>query len=137
VFSVDAGAGGDRVLLGARPVQTGNGEQHGPRRADQGLARAGERLGEHLHGRQVGGRRAHVVAGTHGVLLEGEMDDPVRGGSGFPETVEVVQVAPVHAGAEGCQRGGRHLGSGQADDLVSGLKQFGDDGRADMAGWRR
>src|ERR1035438_1547814 len=39
----------------------------------------------------------------------------------------------AHLGAHGLDGGGRGVGSGQAGDLVSGLDQFGDDGRADVA----
>jgi hypothetical protein len=41
-----------------------------------GLARAGERICERLHGGQVGGDRACKVPGAHGVVLEGSPSEP-------------------------------------------------------------
>jgi hypothetical protein len=126
--------GGQRVVLGAGAPRRGRHEHPGPRGADEGLAGAGERLAERPHGRQVTIDGAGVVPGPHGVVLEREMDDPVGGGGGFAQAVQIVEITESGLGAEGFQGGGCRLGAGQTDDLVAGGEKFGDDGRADVAG---
>ncbi len=62
------------------------------------------------------------------------MDDAVGVRGRLGEPVEIVEVTAVHRGAArgNGRRGG--VGPREADDVVSGGEQFGDDGRADMAG---
>ena len=66
-------------------------------------------------------------------MLEGQVDDAVgRRGAGA-QAVEVVEAAAVHLGARGGDRLGRGVGAGEADDLVAGIDELGDDGGADPA----
>jgi hypothetical protein len=69
------GRGGRRPGCGRRA----SGWRH---RRGSGPARAGERIRERVHAGQVGGDRARIVPGVHGVVREGEMDDPVGGRTG-------------------------------------------------------
>jgi hypothetical protein len=66
-------------------------------------------------------------------VVEGEVDDRVRGGRGLAQAVEVTGVAEADFGAEGLHGCGSSLGPGKARDLVPGLEKFGDDGRGDVA----
>jgi hypothetical protein len=66
-------------------------------------------------------------------VVEGEMDDPVGVGGGPAQVVEVGEVTAVRLGPQHLDRGGRRLGAGEADDLVSACDQFGNDGRPDVA----
>ena len=98
-----------------------------------GLVGADEGLADRLGGRHIGGDRAHEVARAHRLVLEGEVDHAVGLSGGGPQTVEVVEIAAAHLGAErgdglsGCIR------AGQADDLVAVVEKFGDDGGGDVA----
>src|SRR5215469_17089784 len=67
-------------------------------------------------------------------MLEGQVDDSIGGRGGLPEAVKVVKAAPAHVGAGRRQRGGGLIRAGQADDLMSSVEQFGDEGRADVPG---
>ena len=66
-------------------------------------------------------------------MLEGEVDDPVGRGGGGAQALEVVEAAAVDLGAGGGDRLGRGVGAGEADDLVAGIDELGDDGGADPA----
>src|SRR5204863_5153907 len=68
------------------------------------------------------------------LVLEGQVDDAIGRGGCPPQAVEVVQIAALHLGAGGGQCGGGAVGTGQADDLMPGREQFGDDGGTDVSG---
>src|SRR5690606_21450623 len=78
--------------------------------------------------------RAVEVAGEHGVVLEGQVDDAVGRSGGCGEAAEIVEVASVRLGAGSRQSGGGLVRAGQADDLVSRCEEFGDEGGADVSG---
>ena len=61
------------------------------------------------------------------------MDHAVGLSGGGPQTVEVVEIAAAHLGAERGDGLGGCIGAGQADDLVAIAQKFGDDGGGDMA----
>ena len=67
-------------------------------------------------------------------MVEREMDDAVGVGGRHGDPVEVIKVTPVRRRSErGHGRRGR-VRSGETDDIVSGSAEFGNDGRAEMAG---
>ncbi|GAA0273883.1 hypothetical protein GCM10009527_082930 [Actinomadura nitritigenes] len=66
--------------------------------------------------------------------VEGQVDDTVGRGGGRGEALQIVEVASVHLGTGGRQRGGGLVRAGQADDLVSRVEKFGNDGGADVPG---
>ncbi len=66
-------------------------------------------------------------------MLEGQVDDAVGLGGGGRQTVEVVEIAAAHLGAERRHGLGGGLRAGQADDLVAVVEQLGDDGGGDVA----
>ena len=67
-------------------------------------------------------------------MLEGQVDDPIRGRRGGRQTVQVVEVA-ANDGRAGCRdRGGRSVGASQAGDLVSAVEQLGDNRGTDVTG---
>ena len=79
---------------------------------------------------QVGARlRRHARE----VVVVAEVDDAVGGRGAGAQAVEVVEVAAAHLGAERGDRRGGGVGAGEADDLVAGGEQLGDDGGADPA----
>ena len=81
--------------------------------------------------RRTGG--AGEVPGEHGFVVEREVDDRIGFGRGLAQPVWIGEVAPTHLGPQGLDGGGRGVGPGEAGDFMSGLNQFGDDGRADVA----
>jgi hypothetical protein len=83
---------------------------------------------------EVRGDRGGPVPGAHPLVVEREMDDAVGVRGALGEPVEVIEVASVDRRAErGHGRRGR-VGSREADDVVSGGDELGDDGRTEMAG---
>ena len=62
------------------------------------------------------------------------MDDRVGVGRPGPKAVQVGQVPAQHLGPEGGHGGGRRVGPGQPQDLVTRADELGDDGRSDPAG---
>ena len=78
--------------------------------------------------------RAREVARAHRLVLEGQVDDAVGLGGCLAQAVEVVQVAAADLGAGRRERGRRAVGTGQADDLMPGPQQLGDDRGADVSG---
>jgi hypothetical protein len=100
----------------------------------QGLAGSGEGVAERVDGRPVHrGGGGHAAGGEVGVAVA-EVDHAVGVGRRGPQAVEVVQVAAAGLGAESGHLGGGRVRAGQADDLVAGLDELGDGGRADPAG---
>jgi hypothetical protein len=73
------------------------------------------------------------VAAEGHLVLEGQVDDPVRAGGRLGEAVGIVEVSPLDDGAGGFEALRGRLGAGQADHLVAGGDELGDDGRADPA----
>ena len=67
------------------------------------------------------------------LVLERQVDHPVGVGGRLGQAVGVVDVAALNDGAGRFQPLRRGLGAGQADHLVAGTEQLGDDGRADPA----
>jgi hypothetical protein len=67
-------------------------------------------------------------------VLEGEVDDAVRGLRGLAQPVEIIEVAAVDVGAGGRERLGGGVRTRQSYDLVSGLQQLGHDRGADVPG---
>ena len=61
------------------------------------------------------------------------MDHAVGLGGGGLQTVEVVEIAAAHLGAEGGDGFCGGIGAGQADDLVAVVEKLGDDGGGDVA----
>ena len=57
---------------------------------------------------------------------------PLVSGAG-PQTVQVIEIAAAHLGAERSDGLSGCIGAGQADDLVAVAQKFGDDGRGDVA----
>lgn len=68
------------------------------------------------------------------VVLEGEMDDPVRRRGRRGQAVEVVEAAAVGGDALRREGGGRVVGAGEADDVVAVGEELVGDGRPDLAG---
>jgi hypothetical protein len=65
---------------------------------------------------------------------ERQVDHPVALGRPLAEAVEVLERAAVDLGPRRLERVGRRLGAGEADDVMAGVGQFGDDGGADPTG---
>jgi hypothetical protein len=86
-----------------------------------------------LDRRKVGSKRALEVTGVHLFVLERQMDDAIRGRNGFSKTVEIIERAPMHVGAQCLDCVRRAVRSGQTHDLVAGFDQFGDNGGSKMA----
>jgi hypothetical protein len=61
------------------------------------------------------------------------VDHAVGLGGGGLQTVEVVEVAAAHLGAERGDDLSGGIRTGQADDLVAVVEQLGDDGGGDVA----
>src|SRR6202021_1589779 len=108
-------------------------EQPGPGRDDQRPARSGQRLAERLDGEPVGRARGREV-GALGEVVEGEVDDAVRGVRPAAQAGGVRQGPAVHSGPGRGQRRGGRRGPGQPGDLVSRVEQLADDGRPDEPG---
>ena len=64
----------------------------------------------------------------------GEVDDRVGADGPGPQGVQVVQIAAEHLGPQGGDGGGRRVGPGEPEDLVTSADELGDDGRSDPAG---
>ena len=62
------------------------------------------------------------------------MNDRVGVGRPGPQPVQVRQIPAMHLGPEGGDGGGRGVGPGQPQDLVTRADELGDDGRSDPAG---
>ena len=116
-----------QVLLGGDPagreVEGARGDHQRPVGAHQGRADRVDRRQVRLRGRRHAGE----------VMVVAEVDHPVGLGRPGPQAVEVVQFAAVYLGAERGDGGGGALRSREAEDLVAGVEQFGDDGGADPA----
>ena len=109
-------------------------EPEGARRDDERSIGVREGVGEDLDGLAVGLGGGEKVTGKGEFVLEGEVDHTVgltRGGS---QRLEVVERAASNVHAGRLQRGGRLVGSGETDHVVTGVAQFRDYGRADPAG---
>ena len=77
---------------------------------------------------------AGEVTGAHRVVLVREMDDAVGGRGGLLEARDVVEIPATDLGAGRLERRRRAIRTRQADDLVAGGEQFGDDGGANVSG---
>ncbi|MFD0508638.1 hypothetical protein ACFQ0G_49190 [Streptomyces chiangmaiensis] len=88
VLGVDPRPRVDHERFGGGVFQPREGEQHGSRRGHQRLAGASERVSDRLDGAQIRCDRAVEVAGEHGVVLEGQVDDAVGRGGGRSEAVD-------------------------------------------------
>jgi hypothetical protein len=102
-------------------------------RDDERPARRRERLPEHVEGAPVGGCRRREVPREGHVVLEGEVDDAVRTGSGGTEDLEIVERAADHLGPGLRDRCGGRVRTSEADDLVPGLEELRDHRRTDPA----
>jgi hypothetical protein len=67
-------------------------------------------------------------------VVVAEVDHAVAGRGGGPQAFEVVQIAALDVGAERGDLGRGGVRAGQAEHLVAGGEQFGDDGGRDPAG---
>jgi hypothetical protein len=67
------------------------------------------------------------------IMVEGGVDDGVCLRRSGAKAVRILQRAPVHLCAGRHQRSGAGVGSGQADHLMPGIEQFGQNMRADKA----
>ena len=126
----DFGTGYEPIVFlghatGGQP-EDARGEHQGPVGAGQGRAHG-------LHGPPVGGRGGGEVTAKGHLVLERQMDHPVGAVGGLGQPVRVVDVAPLDFGARGLQALRRRLGAGQADHVMAGIEQLGDNGRADPA----
>jgi hypothetical protein len=124
----------DRVGFGPGALHSAEHQHQRARVTDERLAGPGERVTHRLLGAQVGFDRSGDVSRLHLLVLEGQVDDPIRGRRGVPQAAEIVEGAPVRLGPEGLHGRGGCVGTGQADDSVPGAEEFGDDGRSDVAG---
>ena len=105
VRRVDPGTALGLVVLGAGATgDPGHGEHQRAAGRDERLVGADQGLANRPGGCQVGVDRAHEVAGTHRLVLEGEMDDAVGLSGSGRQTVEVVEVAAADLGAHAPQR---------------------------------
>jgi hypothetical protein len=93
-----------------------------------------ERGADRFDGAQIGRGCASEVAGERQVVLERQVYDAIRSRSGRLEPMEVIEVAAPNDGPGGRQRGGGRVGAGEADDLVPGGEEFGDNCGTDVAG---
>jgi hypothetical protein len=98
---------------------------------DERPVAARERRAERLDGPAVRAGRRPEVAREGDVVLEGEVDDAVGRRGGGAQAFDVVEAAAVDLGAGRGDRLGRGVGAGEADDLVAGSEELGDDGGAD------
>jgi hypothetical protein len=98
---------------------------------DERLVGAGEGFAEGLDCSAVSGGGSGEVAAEGDVVLEREMDDPVRQSGGVSQDVKVVERSETDLGAYGVQGLGRRLGAGEPDDLVAGGGQLGDKASTD------
>ena len=120
--------GHEPVVLGGHPAG-GQPEHAGGKH--EGSVGVGQCRPHGLDGSPVGGAGGGEVAAESDLVLEGQVDHAVGVGGRLGQAVGVVEVAPLDSGAGGFQLLRRCVGAGQADHLVAGAEQFGDDGRAD------
>ena len=125
-----SGLGDEPVVLGGHPP---GGQADHARGEHEGSVGVGQGGAHGLHGPPVGGPGGGEVAAEGHLVLEGQVDDPVGVGGRLGQALGVVEVAPLDGGAGGFQPLGGRVGAGQADHLVAGAEEFGDDGRADPA----
>ena len=122
------GARDEPVVLCGRPAggqaDHARGENEGPLGIRQGGAHG-------LHGPPVGGSGGGEVAAERHLVLEGQVDHPVGVGRRLGQALGIIEVAPLDSGAGSFQPLRGCVGAGQADHLVAGPEEFGDDGRAD------
>ena len=104
---------GRRVRLGARVARGEPGHPGGQHERPVG---ADERLGQGLDRGALGPVRLRRV---RPVVLVREVDDPLGVGGAAAQRVEVVEVAAQDRRALRLERGGRGVGAGEPDDLVS------------------
>ena len=122
------GAGHQPIVLSGNPpddqAEQARGQHEGPVGVGQG--------GTHgLHRPPVGRRRRREVSPEGHLVLEGQMDHPVRVGRRLGQAFGVVEVSPLNRGAGRFQPLGRSVRARQADHFVTGSQQLGHDGRAD------
>jgi len=98
------------------------------------FVRTFERGADRLDGAQVGFGSAGELAGIGQLVLEGEMDHPIRVGRRGAETIEVVERAAQDLDASGRQGSGGCVGPGEADHGVASGEEIETDGGADVAG---
>ncbi len=67
-------------------------------------------------------------------MLERQVDDPVGRRRGGAQLVEIVEGPAQRLGAARGEGGGRGVGAGEPDDLVTRADELGDDGGADPTG---
>ena len=96
------------------------------RRDQQRTTGAGERVAE---GFDRGLVHAHRLVVLREVVDVREVDHRVGAVGSGSEDLEVVELAPLHLGPDGGDRGGGGIGSRQADDVVTGSDELGDDRR--------
>jgi hypothetical protein len=120
---------GRLVVLGARAtVDPGHREHQRAARRDERFVGADQCLAHRLDRCEVGVDRAHELTCAQRLVLEGEVDDPVRLGGCLGQRVEVVEVAAADFGAERGHGLGGRVRTGEADDLVAVGEQLGNDG---------
>ena len=88
----------------------------------------GEYLGECLYGPAIRiGSTLEVPRECH-VVVEGQVDHPVRSGRCTSQAVEIIERAAMDL-CPGCVEGsGRGIRAGQADDLMASADELGNDG---------
>ncbi|GAB3868017.1 hypothetical protein GCM10027610_123990 [Dactylosporangium cerinum] len=116
-----------RVVFGG---DAAGGEQGDAGREQERAAGAGQGVADGRDGGAFGAARAGVVGE---VVLEREVDDRVGGRGAGAEAVQVVEAAVVDLGAGGGDGGGRGVRAGQAEDVVAGGDELGEDGGPDPA----
>ena len=123
-------------MAGARRGPIGLGDEPGIREQaraggdDQRALRAGDDRAERLDDRPVD---LAVLLELREVVDERRMDHAVREFCTRPQAWQVLQVAPVRRGADGCEGAGRGVGAGKAQHLMPGIEQVPHDGGADEA----
>ncbi|ESY89879.1 hypothetical protein X741_28830 [Mesorhizobium sp. LNHC229A00] len=68
------------------------------------------------------------------IMVERGVDHGFRLGRAVAQALGILEGSPIHLGTGGSQRLGTRVGAGDADDLISGLKKFGNEGRTDETG---
>lgn len=118
-------AGAALVLFGGRAAQRS--ERAPGRGRHQRLARPGERIAERAENRLLVRSRGATAPGAQLPGVEQrEVDHAVSLGGRLPEAIEIIEVTPAHRRAQPGHRGRGLVRAGQADDLMAGRYEYGD-----------
>jgi hypothetical protein len=101
------------------------------RSKDEGPIGSGQCVGKGLHGLSIRSRRAEKITTESEFVFERQMNDAIGRTRYLVQEVEVVQRAALHFDARIEKSLRRLVGTSEADDVMTRINEFRDDGRAD------